>query len=58
MRKVIVFGVALLLVQIPLLALTFFESDVFGGPKQDNARRVALAPDGGVCRRNDAIGRR
>src|SRR5262245_15876012 len=48
MRKVVVLGMGLLLVQIPLVALTFIESDVFGGPNNDNARRVALAPDGGV----------
>lgn len=48
MRKVIVLGVALFLVQISLVALTFIESDVFGGPNHDDARRVAFAPDGGV----------
>src|SRR5688572_15328914 len=48
MRKVIVLGGALCLVQIPLLALTLIQSHVFGGPNQDNARRVAFAPDGGV----------
>src|SRR5687767_1915751 len=48
MRKVIVLGVVLFLVQIPLVALTFIQSDVFGGPNHDDARRVAFAPDGGV----------
>ncbi len=48
MRKTIVLGVGLLLVQIPLLALTLVRSDVFGGPNHDQARRVAAAPDGGV----------
>src|SRR5262245_43455215 len=44
MRKGTVLGLALVLVQIPLLALTFVESDVFGGPDHDDARRVAFAP--------------
>jgi hypothetical protein len=48
MRKGIVFAVVLLVVQIPLLALTLIQSDVFGGPSRDNARRIAFAPDGGV----------
>ena len=48
MRKVTVLGVTLFLVQIPLLALTLIQSDVFGGPNHDDARRVAFAPDGGV----------
>jgi hypothetical protein len=48
MRKVLVLGAAALLVQIPLLALTFIEADVFGGSNDDSARRVAFAPDGGV----------
>ena len=48
MRKVLVLGVALFLVQIPLLALTFIQSDIFGGPNLDEARRVAFAPGGGV----------
>jgi len=48
MRKVIVLGMALLLVQIPLLALTFLASDVFGSSNNDHARRVAFAPDGSV----------
>ena len=48
MRKAIVLCAALLFVQIPLLSLTFIQSDVFGGPNDDDARRVALAPDGGV----------
>jgi hypothetical protein len=48
MRKTIVLGGALLLVQIPLLALTLIQSDVFGGANHDEARRVAAAPDGGV----------
>ena len=48
MRKGIVLGVVLCLVQIPLLALTLIQSDVFGGPNHDDARRVAFAPDGGV----------
>jgi hypothetical protein len=48
MRKVTMLGVALFVVQIPLLALTFVAADVFGGANQDAARRVAFAPDGGV----------
>src|SRR6188474_1598963 len=47
MRKTIVFGVTLVLVQVSLLALTFIESDVFGGAGGDIGRRIALAPDGG-----------
>jgi hypothetical protein len=48
MRKTIAIGAGLLLVQIPLLALTLLQADVFGGPNHDEARRVAFAPDGGV----------
>jgi len=48
MRKAIVVGLGLLLVQVALVALTLIQSDVFGGPNHDDARRVALAPDGGV----------
>src|SRR5688572_11045529 len=48
MRKVIVLGVVLFLVQISLVALTLIQSDVFGGPNHDSARRVALGPDGSV----------
>ena len=48
MRTGIVCGVVLLLLQIPLLALTLIRVDVFGGPNTDSARRVAFAPDGGV----------
>ena len=48
MRKHILLGLVLVLVQIPLLALTFIHADVFGGPGGDIARRVAAAPDGGV----------
>ena len=47
MRKAVVLGVVLLIIQISLLALTFISSDVFGGPNHDNARRVAFVPDGG-----------
>ena len=48
MRKAIAVGAALFVVQISVLALTFIQSDVFGGPDADNARRVAVAPDGGL----------
>src|SRR5688572_1848955 len=48
MRKATVLGAGLLLVQIPLLALTIIQYDVFGGASRDNARRVVLARDGGV----------
>ena len=48
MRKGILFGVVLVLLQVPLLALTLIQSDVFGGANHDSARRVAFAPDGGV----------
>jgi hypothetical protein len=48
MRKVVVLVAALCFVQITLLALTLIQSDVFGGPNNDSARRVAFAPDGGV----------
>ena len=48
MRKIIVPGLLLVLVQIPLLALTLIQADVFGGPNHDRASRVAFAPDDGV----------
>jgi hypothetical protein len=48
MRKTTIIAAALLVVQIPLLALTLVQSDIFGGPNHDEARRVASAPGGGV----------
>jgi hypothetical protein len=38
----------LVLVQISLAALAFIRSDVFGGSNGGGARRVAVAPVGGV----------
>ncbi len=46
MRKSIVVGTGLLLVQIPLLALTLLQERTWGGPNNDNADEVAFASDG------------
>jgi hypothetical protein len=48
MRKVFVLGGGLLLVQLPLLALTLLQERTWGGPAADAANRVAFAGDGGV----------
>jgi hypothetical protein len=48
MRKVLVLGSALLLVQIPLLALTLLQERTWGGTDQDEANEVAFAADGNV----------
>jgi hypothetical protein len=48
MRKTIVFGAALLLVQIPLLALTLLQERTWGGANTDEANEVAFASDGSV----------
>ena len=48
MRKTIVIGGVLLLVQIPLLALTLLQARTWGGVNQDNASEVAVAGDGSV----------
>src|SRR5918992_185655 len=48
MRKTIVFGAALLLIQIPLLALVLEQERTWGGVNRDDANEVAFAPDGSV----------
>lgn len=48
MRKTLVIGAGLLLVQIPLLALTLLQEATWGGPNHDDANEVAFASDGGV----------
>jgi hypothetical protein len=48
MRKTIVLGAALLLVQIPLLALTLIQATTWGGANHDDANEVAFASDGSV----------
>ena len=48
MRKTIVFGLGLLLVQIPLLALTLLQERTWGGADHDDASGVAAAADGSV----------
>lgn len=48
MRKTVVFGTGLLLLQIPLLALTLLQERTWGGANDDNADEIALASDGSV----------
>ena len=48
MRKTIVFGAGLLLVQVPLLALTLLQERTWGGANTDDANEVAFASDGSV----------
>jgi hypothetical protein len=48
MRKTIVIGAGLLLVQISLLALTFLQDRTWGGANHDDANEVAFASDGSV----------
>jgi hypothetical protein len=47
-RKTTVLGACLLLVQIPLIALTFLQADTWGGPDTDEATGVAFGADGSV----------
>jgi hypothetical protein len=48
MRKTLLIGAALLLVQIPLLALTLLQATTWGGAFPDEATEVAFAADGSV----------
>ena len=48
MRKTLVLGAGLLLVQIPLLALTLLQEAAWGGANSDDANEVAFASDGSV----------
>jgi hypothetical protein len=48
MRKIVVLGAGLLLVQIPLLALTLLQERTWGGALTDEADEIALASDGSV----------
>jgi uncharacterized delta-60 repeat protein len=48
MRKTIVLGVVLLLIQIPLIALVLVQEITWGGPDADLASDVAVASDGSV----------
>jgi hypothetical protein len=48
MRKAIVIGTGLLLVQVSLLALTFVQDRTWGGADHDDANEVAFASDGSV----------
>ena len=48
MRKTLVIAAVLVLVQIPLLALTLLQERTWGGPARDDANEVAFAPDGSV----------
>ena len=48
MRKTLVLGAGLLLVQIPLLALTLLQESTWGGVNTDDANEVAFASDGSV----------
>ena len=48
MRKTIVIGAALILLQIPLLAYVLVQERTWGGPERDGAHGVAVATDGSV----------
>jgi hypothetical protein len=48
MRKTIVIGSALLLLQIPLMAYVLVQERTWGGPERDGAQGVAVAGDGSV----------
>lgn len=48
MRRVIVLGTVLVLVQIPLLALVLSQQRTWGGPDVEEADEIAVAPDGSV----------
>lgn len=48
MRKITLLGAALLLAQIPLIALTFVAERTWGGANLDDANEVAVASDGSV----------
>lgn len=48
MRKTMVLGAALLVLQIPLLALTLLQERTWGGADHDDANEVAAASDGSV----------
>ena len=48
MRKTIVLGTALVLLQIPLLAYVLLQERTWGGPERDGAQGVAVAGDGSV----------
>jgi hypothetical protein len=48
MRKTFVLGAGLLLLQIPLLALTLLQERTWGGINHDDANEVAFASDGSV----------
>ncbi len=48
MKKTVLIGTALLLVQIPLLALVLLQERTWGGPQFDEGSGVATAPDNSV----------
>jgi uncharacterized delta-60 repeat protein len=48
MRKAILLGAFLVLIQIPLVGLVLLEERTWGGPNEDEAADVAVAPDGSV----------
>lgn len=48
MRKAIVFGAALTLLQIPLIAYVLLQERTWGGPERDGAQGVAVAGDGSM----------
>ena len=48
MRKTVVLGAGLILLQIPLLALTLLQERTWGGANLDEANEVAVAADGSV----------
>ena len=48
MKKTVLIGTALLLVQIPLLALVLVQERTWGGPQFDEGSGVATAPDNSV----------
>ena len=48
MKKTVLIATALLLVQIPLLALVLLQERTWGGPQFDEGSGVATAPDNSV----------
>jgi DNA-binding beta-propeller fold protein YncE len=48
MKKIVLLGVALILIQLPLLALVLTQERTWGGPDLDEASGVATSPDNSV----------
>ena len=48
MRKIMLLGISLILLQIPLIAYVLLQERTWGGPDRDGANGVAIAGDGSV----------